>query len=93
MGDSPFIDSERRLPPTARLINRDGGHGNLPIRGHLNSPLVATGSPQGWPPDLPTSCPERPVLPTPCQSRRVEEAGLKKAEEVMEILEAYDLVT
>ena len=32
----------------------DGGHGNLPVGGHRKSPLAATGSPHGWPSDLPT---------------------------------------
>src|SRR5450755_4518651 len=36
-------------------------------------------------------CPERPVAPCASSTKRVEEAGLKKAEEVMEILEAFDL--
>jgi len=33
----------------------DGGHGNLPIGGHRDSPLTATGSSHGWPSDLPTT--------------------------------------
>src|ERR1700722_13883217 len=36
-------------------------------------------------------CPDRPVAPGASSSKRVEEAGLKKAEEVMEILAAFDL--
>jgi hypothetical protein len=32
----------------------DGGRGDLPIGGHRSSPLMATGSPHGWPPVLPT---------------------------------------
>src|SRR5579875_1625704 len=36
-------------------------------------------------------CPEWPVAPRALSTRRIEEAGLKKAEEVMEILEAFDL--
>src|SRR5271157_3475683 len=32
----------------------DGGHANLPIGGHPNSPVMAIGSPHGWPSDLPT---------------------------------------
>src|SRR5687767_7805827 len=35
--------------------------------------------------------PDRPVARRALSLRRVEEAGLKKAEEVMEILEAFDL--
>jgi hypothetical protein len=76
-------------------LERDGGHENLPVGGHRNSPLTATGS------DLPMGghrisprrpfCPERPVAPRASSTKRVEEAGLKKAEEVMEILEAFDL--
>jgi hypothetical protein len=33
----------------------DGGHENLPVGGHRNSPLMATGSPHGWPSDLPAT--------------------------------------
>src|SRR5918994_7352446 len=44
--------------------------------GHRISPLI---------------CPDRPVARHALSSRRVEEAGLKSSEEVMEILEAYDL--
>src|SRR5450755_3080279 len=36
-------------------------------------------------------CPEQPVAPRASSTRRGEEAGLKKAEEVMESLEAFDL--
>ena len=39
----------------------------------------------------PAICPERPVARRALSSRRVEEAGLKTAEEVMEILEAFDV--
>jgi hypothetical protein len=39
----------------------------------------------------PRSCPDQPVVPGALSTRHVEEAGLKKAEEVMEILEAFDL--
>jgi hypothetical protein len=39
----------------------------------------------------PRVCPDRPVARRALSSRGVEEAGLKKAEEVMEILEAFDL--
>ena len=39
---------------TAASRPADGGHGNLPIGGHRKSPLAATGSPHGWPSDLPT---------------------------------------
>src|SRR5579875_1459003 len=36
-------------------VLNDGGHGNLPVGGHRNSPVTATGSPHGWPSDLPTT--------------------------------------
>ena len=39
----------------------------------------------------PPSCPERPVARGALSSRRAWEAGLKSPEEVMEILEAFDL--
>ena len=39
----------------------------------------------------PLSCPAWPVARGALSSRRVEEAGLKSSEEVMEILEAFDL--
>jgi hypothetical protein len=35
-------------------VSVDGGHENLPVGGHRNAPLVATGSPHGWPRFLPT---------------------------------------
>ena len=60
---------------------------------------AATETPHWRPPDLPMGGhrisppfrPSRPVLPGALSSRRVEEAGLKKGEEVMEIPEAFDL--
>jgi hypothetical protein len=36
-------------------LEPDGGHENLPVGGHRNSPLMAIGSPHGWPSDLPTT--------------------------------------
>src|SRR5918994_254516 len=39
----------------------------------------------------PRICPDRPVARRALSSRRVWEAGLKNSEEVMEILEAFDL--
>jgi RNA polymerase sigma-70 factor (ECF subfamily) len=47
----------RRLgsPELAADLASDGGHENLPVGGHRKSPLVAIGSPHGWPSDLPTT--------------------------------------
>src|SRR6266508_5322591 len=39
----------------------------------------------------PLSCPDRPVAQGALSARRVEEGRLKSSEEVMEILEAFDL--
>lgn len=38
----------------ARGLNGDGGHENLPIGGHGNSPLADAEPPQWRPSDLPT---------------------------------------
>ena len=45
----------RRVSIYLRRWAGDGGHGNLPIGGHRNSPLMAAGSPHGWPSDLSTT--------------------------------------
>jgi hypothetical protein len=43
----------RRLAIAASRLCHDGGHGNLPVGGHRNSPVTATGSPHGRPSVLP----------------------------------------
>jgi hypothetical protein len=47
--------AQRRVHGPAAIWDRDGGHGNLPVGGDRNSPVMATGSPHGWPSDLPTT--------------------------------------
>src|SRR6478736_6293757 len=55
----------------------DGGHGKLPVGGHGFSPRF---------------CPEAPVIGRALLSTRdLRTANVKKPEEAMEILEAYDL--
>jgi hypothetical protein len=45
------LDAEVAVDLTAET---DGGHGILPVGGCWMSPLVAVGSPHGWPSDLAT---------------------------------------
>jgi hypothetical protein len=46
--------TDATLARAAGVAPIDGGHGNLPIGGHRESPVAATGSLHGWPSDLST---------------------------------------
>ncbi len=54
-GDSSRDGPSASMNRAASVLPTDGGHGNLPVGGHRNSPLMITGSPHGWPSDLPTT--------------------------------------
>jgi len=73
------------------FLSVDGGRGILPVGGRWFSPLVAAGSPMGGHRISPLFCPDRPVAQGALVIEVCLEAGLKNAEEVMEILEAFDL--
>ena len=83
----------RRAETAGKLApdRSDGGHGILPVDGRWMSPLVAAGSPHGGHRISPLFCPDGSVAQGALSTRRAWEAGLKNAEEVMEILEAFDL--
>ena len=92
-----------RLPPPGALEAADGhgderpwesAHSRSPARrGHRTCPAVATGPAPPWPQDQTIrahwTCPAR--FTAPRRSQQARRAGLKRAEGIVQILEAFDL--